>query len=81
MSRVRGLKKEEVDDAEILRVFERQEENYGGVLENHAVLARRPAIFRGFRAMWDGLEEESLLGTRLACLLNVRVAGRIGCSL
>ena len=64
-----------MDDAEILRVFERQEKNYGGVLENHAVLARRPAIFRGFRAMWDGLEESGLLGTRLACLLNLRRGG------
>ena len=75
------MTKEQVGDAEILRVLERQEENYGAVLENHAVLARRPAIFRGFRAMWDGLEEASLLGARVACLLNVRVAGRIGCSL
>ena len=40
MSRVHGLNKEQVEDADILRVFERQEKNYGGVLENHAVLAR-----------------------------------------
>jgi hypothetical protein len=81
MARVRGLAKDEAPDAEILRVFERQEKNYGAVLENHAVLARLPALFRGFRAMWDGLDESGLLGARLACLLNVRVAGRIGCNL
>jgi hypothetical protein len=81
MSRVRGFNKEQVENADILRVFERQEKNYGAVLENHAVLARLPAIFRGFRAMWDGLEESGLLGTRLACLLNVRVASLIGCGL
>ena len=76
-----GLAKEQVDDPEIVRVFERQEKNYGAVLENHAVLARQPGIFRGFRAMWDGLEESGLLGTRLTSLLNLRVAGTIGCGL
>ncbi len=81
MPRVRALKKEQVKDPEMLRVLERQEQNYGAALQNHAVLARRPAIFRGFRAMWDGLDEDSLLGARLASMLNVRVAGRIGCSL
>ena len=81
MPRVRGISKEQVTDADILRVFERQGNNYGAVLYNHAVLARRPAIFRGFRAMWDGLQQSGLIGARLACLLNVRVAGIVGCSL
>jgi hypothetical protein len=81
MSRVGGLTKEQVGADEIRRVLERQETTYGVVLENHAVLARRPGIFRGFRAMWDGLEESGLLGARLACLLNVRVAALIGCGL
>ncbi len=73
--------KEEIGEGDIARVFERQMERYGEVLPNHAVLARRPAIFRGFRAMWDGLEESGLMGARLACLINVRVATLIGCSL
>jgi hypothetical protein len=81
MPRVRGLEKEQVNDVEILRVFERQQLSYGAVLENHAVLARRPPIFRGFRAMWDGLEESGLLGARLDCFVNVRVAYLIGCGL
>jgi hypothetical protein len=81
MARVRGLAKQEVGDAEILHVFERQEQTYGGVLENHAVLARRRPIFRGFRAMWDGLEESGLLGARLPSMLNVHIAAQIGCSL
>jgi hypothetical protein len=81
MARVQGLEKDQVRDPEIRRVLESQERNYGAVLENHAVLARRPSIFRGFRAMWEGLEQDSLLGTRMASLVNVRVAERIGCSL
>jgi hypothetical protein len=81
MSRVSGLAREGVKHADIARVFDRQVERYGEVLPNHAVLARRPAIFRGFRAMWDGLDESGLLGERLACLVNVRVASLIGCGL
>jgi hypothetical protein len=51
------------------------------VLENHAILARRPDIFRGFRAMWDGLENGALLTPRLRDLLNIKTASLIGCGL
>ena len=78
---MQGLDKEQLSEPDIRRVFERQQVNYGRVLENHAVLARLPAIFRGFRAMWDGLDASGLLGTRLPCLVNVRLAALIGCGL
>jgi len=81
MARVQGLETEQVDAEDIRQVFARQEKSYGAVLYNHAVLARRPGIFRGFRAMWDGLESSGLIGTRLACLVNVRVAALVGCGL
>lgn len=80
MARVSGAPKDEVS-SEARRVFDRQEQFYGAVLQNHAVLARRPAIFRGFRAMWDGLEENALLPARLRDLLNLKVATLIGCGL
>jgi 4-carboxymuconolactone decarboxylase len=79
--RVRPLAKEEVCDEDILRAFELQEKTYGSVLDNHAILARRPAIFRGFRKMWDVLDEGSLLGARLVFLVNIRLSSLIGCSL
>jgi len=81
MPRICGLQKDQAPAADIAAVFARQAERYGEVLPNHAVLARRPAIFRGFRAMWDGLDQSGLLGARLACLINVRVAALIGCGL
>ena len=81
MPRVRPLEKEQIRDPDILRALNRQEQSYGTTLSNHAVLARRPSIFRGFRAMWDGLDESGLLGARLVCLVNVRVAALIGCGL
>jgi AhpD family alkylhydroperoxidase len=81
MSRVQGLTEDQVSESDILQVFQRQQHNYGTVLENHAVLARRPGIFRGFRVMWDELDRGDLVGARLTGLVNVRVAGHIGCTL
>jgi len=80
MARIGGAASEQVSP-EARRVFERQRNFYGAVLQNHAVLARRPAIFHGFRAMWDGLEEDALLPARLRDLVNLKVASLIGCGL
>lgn len=80
MARIDGAAPEQTSP-EARRVFERQKQFYGAVLHNHAVLARRPAIFQGFRAMWDGLEEGALLPSRLRDLVNLLVATRIGCGL
>jgi hypothetical protein len=62
-------------------VCERLTERYGSLPYNHAVLARRPTIFRAFRAMWEGLEQSGLLPPRLVDLVNVKVASLIGCGL
>ena len=80
MPRVTGLDKDQVgDDTRV--IYEGQERRYGSVLYNHMVLARRPSILRGFRAMWDALEESALLPARLVDLLNLKVASLIGCGL
>jgi hypothetical protein len=78
--RVNGLEKEQVAE-DLQQVLDRQEQRYGTVLYNHQVLARRPSIFRGFRAMWNGIEESGLLPARLLDLVNLRVASLIGCGL
>ena len=80
MARIEGLDKERVE-ADLRAVYERQEKFYGAALENHRVLARRPAVFRAFRAMWKGLEDGALLPARLRDLINLKVAGLIGCGL
>jgi len=80
MARISGIERDAAS-SEAQRVFDRQEQFYGFVLPNHAVLARRPHVFRGFRAMWDGLEEEALLPARLRDLVNLKVASLIGCGL
>jgi hypothetical protein len=67
--------------ADVRAVCDRLKARYGSLPQNHALLARRPSIFRAFRGMWEGLEASGLLAARLVDLVNVRVASLIGCGL
>ena len=67
--------------ADVRAVCDQLKERYGSLPLNHAVLARRPSVFRAFRGMWDGLDASGLLPARLVDLVNVRVAALIGCGL
>jgi hypothetical protein len=61
------------------RVFEAQAKQWGAPLLNHLVYARRPAIFRGVRGMWAGIDGSGLIEGTLQALLNRRVARLNGC--
>ena len=62
--RIEGVRPEEADDY-ARRVFRAQAEKRGAPLANHLVHARRPTIFRGVRAMWQGLDVSDELFARL----------------
>jgi hypothetical protein len=79
MPRIPAASGERPED--VRAVCERLTERYGSLPQNHAVLARRPSVFRAFRGMWEGLEASGLLPARLVDLVNVRVASLIGCGL
>ena len=76
--RIKGVTPEEADDY-ARRVFEAQTRKWGVPLLNHLVYARRPTIFRGARAMWQGLDGSGLLDPALVALVNRRVAAINGC--
>ena len=76
--RIKGVTPEEADDY-ARRVFEAQTRKWGAPLLNHLVYARRPTIFRGARAMWQGLDGSGLVDPKLAALVNRRVAAINGC--
>ena len=76
--RIEGVKPEEADDY-ARRVFEAQAKKWGAPLINHTVHARRPTIFRGVRAMWQGLDGSGLIDPALVALVNRRVAAINGC--
>ncbi|GAC1465462.1 MAG: hypothetical protein NVS2B8_08660 [Vulcanimicrobiaceae bacterium] len=71
--RVKGVDPDHTDGS-VRAVLEAQLERYGAPLANHLVYARRPAIFRGVRAMWSGLATDALVSPGLAALVNRRVA-------
>lgn len=71
--RIEGVDPEDADGW-VRAVLEAQRARYGAPLVNHLVYARRPAIFRGARAMWSGLATDSLVAPELAALVNRRVA-------
>jgi AhpD family alkylhydroperoxidase len=80
MPRLTGVSKDSLE-GDLRAALDKQVKRYGAALYNHTVLARRPGIFRGFRAMWDGLEDQALLPARLVDLINLKVAALIGCGL
>ena len=60
-------------------VLKAQEKTWGAPLLNHLIYARRPAIFRGARAMWIGIDASGLIDGSLRALINRRVAAINGC--
>ena len=80
MARIDGVDPNSPDlDSSIRAVFAAQARRWGGPLLNHLLYARRPAIFRGARAMWTGLDGSGLLDGALVALVNRRVASLNGC--
>ena len=63
----------------IAKVLDAQARAWGYPLLNHLVYARRPALFRAVRGMWNGLDREGLLDPALVGLVNRRVASLNGC--
>ena len=78
MARIEGVEPDKCEGY-VKRVLAAQTERWGGPLLNHLLYARRPTIFRGVRAMWQGLEESGLIDARLQALVNRRVAALNGC--
>ncbi len=78
MARIAGVGPEQTDGY-VKRVFAAQAKRWGAPLLNHLLYARRPTIFRGARAMWQGLDESGLIDAHLQALINRRVAAWNGC--
>src|SRR5436190_11688734 len=78
MARIRALTEAEAPD-EVRALFARNRELYGQVLNSTGVYAHRPGIQLGVRALADAVAGSGLIPARLRFLLNVRVAGLVGC--
>jgi len=60
-------------------VLKAQAKKWGSPLLNHLLYARRPAIFRGARGMWSGLDASGLLDPAFTALVNRRIAALNSC--
>lgn len=78
VARIEGVDPERTE-GRIRAVLEAQAKRWVGPLLNHPIYARRPAIFRGARGMWGGLDASGLIEPALTALLNRRVAYLNGC--
>ena len=78
MARIKGVEPEQAEGY-VKQVFAAQARRWGAPLLNHLLYARRPSIFRGARAMWQGIDESGLIEPRLQALVNRRVAALNGC--
>lgn len=78
VARIEGVDPEKTE-RRVRAVLEAQAKKWGSPLLNHVIYARRPAIFRGARAMWGGLEASGLVDPQLVVLVNRRVAALNGC--
>jgi hypothetical protein len=78
MTRIEGVDPARTE-RRVRSVLEAQAEKWGEPLPNHLLYARRPSIFRGIRAMWEGLDASGLLDPKLVTLLNRRVAALNSC--
>lgn len=78
MSRIEGVDAGQADDR-TRRVFDAQSERWGAPLAPHLLHARRPAIYKGVRAMWAGIDQSALFEPAFVALINRRVAALVGC--
>ena len=79
MSRIAGVDPDQIEQLPIKTVLAAQAKRWGAPLLNHLIYARRPSIFRGVRAMWNGLDASGLVDGKLAAIVNRRVAFLNGC--
>ena len=78
MARVQALTREEAHP-DVRPLYDANLKAFGQIMNTTGVWAYRPTIQLGVKALADGIQASGLVSDRLRCLLNVRIAGRVGC--
>jgi hypothetical protein len=78
MARIKGLTKDEASQ-EVRAIFEGQEKRYGFVSNSASVYALTPSIFKGVRALVEGIRASGLIEPELRHLICVKAANINGC--
>jgi hypothetical protein len=78
MSRVHALTREEAAP-DVRSLYDANMKAFGQILNTTGIWAHRPSIQLGVKALADGIQHSGLLGDKLRCLINVRIASQVGC--
>jgi hypothetical protein len=78
MTRVPALTREEAP-ADVRPLYDANVKTFGQILNTTGIWAHRPTIQLGVKGLADGIQASGLVPDRLRCLLNVRIASRVGC--
>ena len=78
MARVPALTREEAS-TDVRPLYDANMAAFGQIMNTTGIWAYRPTIQLGVKALADGIQQSGLISDKLRCLLNVRIAGRVGC--
>ncbi|HEV8341464.1 MAG TPA: carboxymuconolactone decarboxylase family protein [Candidatus Binatia bacterium] len=78
MARIRGVTKEESPE-EVQSVFQKQEQQYGAVLNTAPIYGLRPTIQKGVQALAEGIVASGLIDPQLRHLVCMKAASINGC--
>jgi hypothetical protein len=78
MARIPGVTKDEAPET-VRRVFEKQEQQYGAVLNTAPIYGLRPTIQQGVQALAEGIVASGLIEPQLRHILCMKAASINGC--
>ena len=78
MDRVHPLTRDEASP-DVRALYDANLKAFGQILNTTGILAHRPTIQLGVKALADGIQRSGLVSDKLRCLLNVRIASQVGC--
>jgi hypothetical protein len=78
MTRIHALTREEAP-TDVHALYDANLKAFGQILNTTGILAYRPTIQLGVKALADGIQRSALIADKLRCLLNVRIATQVGC--
>ena len=78
MDRVTPLSSEDAAP-EVRPLYDANLNAFGQILNTTGIIAHRPSIQLGVKALADGIQTSGLVSDKLRCLLNVRIASQVGC--
>ena len=78
MLRIKGVTKDAAPE-EVRQVFEKQESQYGSILNTAKVYGLRPTIQKGVQALQAGILASGLINGELRHLLCMKAASINGC--